>query len=79
VLDAYTGKSVAQHLPSHQTFADELELGEVGGWHDLIVNVSGDASFRYQLAGHIEAGKDSILEAASGGLVRLKCPSLHLI
>jgi hypothetical protein len=42
------------------------------GWYDLIVKVSGDASFRYQLAGHVETGKESISDPALGGLVTLQ-------
>jgi phospholipase C len=72
VLDAYTGKSVSQLLPSHQTFQDELQLDRFGGWYDLIVKVSGDASFNYQLAGHVQTGKDSITDPALGSLVTLK-------
>jgi len=72
VLDAYTGKSASKLLQSHQSFADQLQLDRFGGWYDLIVKVSGDASFKYQLAGHVETGKDSISDPALGGLVTLK-------
>jgi phospholipase C len=72
VLDAYRGKSISRQLASHQTFGDELQLGEFGGWYDLVVKVSGDASFKYQLAGHVETGKDSISDPALGRLVNLK-------
>jgi phospholipase C len=70
-LDAYTGKSASKLLQSHESFADELQLDRFGGWYDLIVKVSGDASFKYQLAGHVETGKDSISDPALGGLVTL--------
>jgi len=72
VLDAYKGKSVSQRLHPDQAFEDELPLDEFGGWYDLIIEVSGDGSFRYQLAGHVETGKDSISDPALGGLVALK-------
>jgi phospholipase C len=72
VLDAYTGKAVTRVLNSQQTFEDGLRLDEFGGWYDLIVTVSGDATFEYQLAGHIETGKDSISDPALGGLVTLR-------
>ncbi len=52
--------------------SDELPLDHFGGWYDLVVKVSGDASFRYQLAGHVETGKESISDPALGGLVTLK-------
>jgi len=72
LLDAYTGKSVSQLLQPQQTFEDGVPLDEFGGWYDLIVKVSGDASFKYELAGHVETGKDSISDPALGGLVTLK-------
>jgi phospholipase C len=72
VLDAYTGKSASKLLQSHQSFADQLQLDQFGGWYDLIVKVSGDVGFKYQLAGHVETGKDSISDPALGGLVTLK-------
>src|SRR5262249_8423837 len=72
VLDAYTGKSTSKLLPPHQTLAYVLQLDRFGGWYDLIVTVSGDASFNYRLAGHVETGKDSISDPALGGLVALK-------
>jgi phospholipase C len=72
VLDAYTGKSVSQHLQPDQKLNDKLPLDQFGGWYDLIVTVSGDASFKYQLAGHVETGKASISDPAMGGVVTLK-------
>jgi phospholipase C len=72
LLDAYTGKSVTRLLESQQTFEDGLPLDEFGGWYDLVVKVSGDATFKYQLAGHVETGKESISDPALGGLVALK-------
>jgi phospholipase C len=72
LLDAYTGKNVSQHLQPQQTLEQKLPLDQFGGWYDLIVKVSRDASFRYQLAGHVETGNDSITDPALGGLVRLK-------
>jgi len=72
LLDAYTGKSVSRNLEPQQTLEDKLPLGQFGGWYDLIVSVSRDASFKYQLAGHVETGKESISDPALGGLVTLK-------
>jgi len=72
VLDAYTGKSPARVLPSRHTFDGKLELDRFGGWYDLIIRVSGDDIFKYQLAGHVETGKDSISDPALGGLINLR-------
>jgi phospholipase C len=72
LLDAYTGKEISQHLKRQQALEDELPLDQFSGWYDLIVKVSGDPSFKYQIAGHVETGKDSISDPALGGLVRLR-------
>jgi phospholipase C len=72
VLDAYTGRSVFGFLNPGERFEDVLPLTDFGGWYDLIVSVSGDAMFKYQLAGHVETGRDSISDPALGGLVTLK-------
>ena len=50
ILDAYTGKSDTRLLKPQQAFEEGLPLDHFGGWYDLVVKVSGDASFRYQLA-----------------------------
>ena len=72
LLDAYTGKTVTRSLGPQQKFEDGLPLDEFGGWYDLRITVSGDASFKYQLAGHVETGRESISDPALGGLVTLK-------
>jgi phospholipase C len=71
VLDAYTGSSNTQPLQPGQTFEGELSLEQFHGWYDLIVTVSGDPTFKYRLAGHVETGKDSTSDPALGGLVIL--------
>ena len=71
VLDAYTGKSLSQHLPPNGTLEEKLPLAHSGGWYDLTLKVSGHSRFKYQLAGHVETGKDSISDPALGGLVAL--------
>lgn len=72
VLDAYTGDSTARYLHQGETFEGELELGSFHGWYDLTVTVAGDSTFKHQLAGHVETGKDSFSDPALGGLVTLK-------
>ena len=68
VVDAYTGRSVTALLDPLQTFEDERPIDEFGGWYDRSVKVSADASFKYELAGHVETGEDSISDPALGGL-----------
>jgi phospholipase C len=72
VLDAYTGDGVTRPLDPGQTFEDELQLDQFHGWYDLIITVTGDSTFKYELAGHVETGKDSFSDPALGGLVSLK-------
>lgn len=72
VLDAYTGKSDMRHLQSKEAFQEKLGLQQFYGWYDLIVTVTGDSTFKYRLAGHVETGKDSFSDPALGGLVSLK-------
>lgn len=71
VLDAYSGNSTPRYLHPGETFEGELESGAFHGWYDLTVTVAGDSTFRYQLAGHVETGKDSFSDPALGGLVTL--------
>jgi phospholipase C len=73
VLDAYTGKTeTSRLLQSGATLNDKLQLAPLNGWYDLIVSVAGDSTFKYQLAGHVETGHDSVSDPALGGLVTLK-------
>ena len=73
VVDAYTGKTESsQHLQPRGSLNDKLQLAPNYGWYDLIVTVSGDPTFKYRLAGHVETGDDSISDPALGGLVTLK-------
>jgi len=73
VLDAYTGKTeTSQLLQPGKSVSDKLQLAPFYGWYDLIVTVSGDPTFKYRLAGHVETGNDSSSDPALGGLVTLK-------
>jgi len=72
VLDAYTGRSGAHYLHKGDTTEGEMELEQFHGWYDLTVSVTGDQTFNYQLAGHVETGRDSSSDPALGGLITLK-------
>ena len=72
VLDAYTGNVTKRLLQHNQTLEAELSLEQFYGWYDVIVTVTGDKTFQYRLAGHVENGKDSFSDPALGGLVTLK-------
>jgi len=38
----------------------------VFGWYDLTLTVGADPTFRQQLAGHVETGRDSASDPALG-------------
>jgi phospholipase C len=44
-----------------------MSLHQLYGWYDLIITVTGDPTFNYRLAGHVETGDDSISDPAIGG------------
>jgi phospholipase C len=68
LLDAYTGNLVQRFVQPHATFAGLLQLHDFYGWYDLIITVTGDSTFKYRLAGHVETGQESISDPALGGL-----------
>ena len=68
ILDAYTGNVVTKLIPAHGIFENTWSLEQFPGWYDLIVTVAGDPTFKYELAGHVETGQDSISDPALGGL-----------
>jgi phospholipase C len=72
VLDAYTGDARTQFLHPGESFENELSLDRFYGWYDLIVTVDEDPTFNYELAGHVENGRDSFSDPALGGVVTLK-------
>jgi hypothetical protein len=37
--------------------------------YDFVITVASDQGFSYELAGHLETGKDSISDPAMGGLL----------
>jgi phospholipase C len=72
VLDAYTGNVDTRLLHPNASLVDHLSPDQFHGWYDLIVTVTGDPTFKYRLAGHVETGADSFSDPALGGLVTLK-------
>jgi phospholipase C len=67
VMDVYSGSSVQRFIPPKGTFASVMSLQQLYGWYDLIITVTGDPTFNYRLAGHVETGDDSISDPAIGG------------
>jgi phospholipase C len=69
VLDKYSGKSVQDQLSANGSMTRRWTVAPTHGWYDLVVTCSGDAGFMYELAGHLENGRDSISDPAMGGLI----------
>jgi phospholipase C len=60
VFDAYTKRTLERSLAPRQTAIWHWSLEDSYGWYDLSITVESDPSFRQQLAGHVETGKDSM-------------------
>jgi phospholipase C len=59
VLDVYTSETVTKKLAAGAKFEQVYSLSKHFGWYDFVLKVVEDGSFRQQLAGHLETGKDS--------------------
>jgi phospholipase C len=66
IVDAYSGKTTTHHLQPNSIFTYFSQLHKSFGWYDLTVQVESDASFKRQLAGHVETGRDSMTDPAIG-------------
>ncbi len=66
IVDAYTGRKVAQTLRTQQSFDSRWTLAALYGWYDLIVTVDTDSGFGQRLAGHVETGRPSASDPAIG-------------
>ncbi len=69
VTSAYTGQTFKQTLAPGHGLEKEWLLEQSFGWYDLTIEVASDSSFKYQLAGHVETGKDSVTDPAIGQAV----------
>jgi phospholipase C len=66
VLDAYTRQTTLRTIAAGKKLVWHWALEDSYGWYDLTITVDGDPSFRWQLAGHDENGKDSVTDPALG-------------
>jgi phospholipase C len=62
--DGYTGESAGGEVAVRASVQQTVSLSGNHGWYDFIFESDTDASFRYQLAGHLETGKESITDPA---------------
>jgi phospholipase C len=64
VLNVYTSATVVTALNAGAKFQQFFSLQKYHGWYDLVLTVESDRTFRQQLAGHLETGKDSFTDPA---------------
>ena len=68
VRDNYTGETSENYLAPGKRMRRRTQLRRNFGWYDVLITVDQDPAFAYQLAGHVETGKDSITDPAMGGV-----------
>jgi len=66
ILDAYSGETFRADLEPGEYREKTWCLDSSFGWYDLTIQVESDSSFKQQLAGHVETGKDSVTDPAIG-------------
>ncbi|TLU74418.1 phosphocholine-specific phospholipase C [Lichenicoccus roseus] len=66
VADAYTRLSARYSLKPGASQTIRTPSSDLLGWYDLTLTTAQDATFRWQLAGHVETGRDGITDPAIG-------------
>jgi phospholipase C len=69
VLNDYDDKTISEHLDAGASVSRRWSLARFDGWYDFLITMAGDAGFEYELAGHLETGKDSTSDPAMGGVL----------
>jgi phospholipase C len=64
LTNGYGGATVSSHVAAGATGSHTFNLNSTHGWYDVTVEVVQDASFRYQIAGHVETGEESFTDPA---------------
>jgi phospholipase C len=64
ITDIYTGSVHTVHLKAGETVTKYSERNQTFGWYDFVVEVESDSTFVWQLAGHVETGKESRTDPA---------------
>ncbi len=68
-ITIYDGYGKAMHkltLTRGEITQRHWTLKESSGWYDLLVGIDGDAKFQRHFAGHVETGRDSVSDPATG-------------
>ncbi len=66
ISNSYDGSPLVHTLEPGRSLAWHWSLEASFGWYDLTVEVASDATFRRQLAGHVETGFDSVSDPVLG-------------
>jgi phospholipase C len=66
LTDAYSGEVTVHNLQAHDSLSHFSERHKFFGWYDFTLTADSDPSFRRQIAGHLETGKDSVTDPAIG-------------
>lgn len=68
LTDVYTGHVREKWLNSTESVDFDWALQRSHGWYDFTINFDSDSAYRYQLAGHLENGTDSVSDPAMGNV-----------
>ncbi len=66
VYNTYSGHTSTHEVQPGAVLTHPSNLEPSFGWYDFLVTVASESSFRIQLAGHLETGKDSMSDPAIG-------------
>jgi phospholipase C len=67
IADAYARDRTVHEVDGGQTLVRRVPLARSFGWYDFTLTADSDPGFRYQIAGHLESGRDSMSDPALGG------------
>jgi phospholipase C len=67
IVDAYARDRTVHEVDPGETSVQRFQLARSFGWYDFALTADSDPSFRYQIAGHLESGCDSMSDPALGG------------
>jgi len=70
-LNQYSGDKVSQTLTPGGSMRKDFRLASVANWYDVLITVDADPSFAWELAGHIENGKDSLTDPGINAAPRM--------
>jgi phospholipase C len=59
VTNGYTGEVLSTDVKAGASGEHTFSLHHSSGWYDFVLEVEQDATFRYQIAGHVETGEES--------------------